>query len=32
MLEHEVMTVDEWHNNGPPDLVTLSLCIEMAID
>ncbi len=22
--EHEVMVVDEWHNNGPQDLVTVS--------
>ncbi len=22
MLQHEVMVVDEWHNNGPQDLVT----------
>ncbi len=27
MLQHEVMVVDEWHNNGPQDLVTVSLCI-----
>ncbi len=20
MLQHEVMVVDEWHNNGPQDL------------
>jgi sorbitol-specific phosphotransferase system component IIA len=25
MLKHEVMVVDEWHNNGPRDLVTVSL-------
>ncbi len=24
MLQHEVMVVDEWHNNGPQDLVTVS--------
>ncbi len=24
---HEVMVMDEWHNNGPQDLVTVSLCI-----
>ncbi len=23
MLQHEVMVVDEWHNNGPQDLVTV---------
>ncbi len=32
MLQHEVMDVDEWHNNGPQDLVTLSLCIQNAIN
>ena len=30
MLKHEV--VDEWHNNEPQDLVTVSLCIQIAID
>ncbi len=28
MLQHEVMVVDEWQNIGPPDLVTVSLCIQ----
>ncbi len=28
MLQHEVMFVDEWHNNGPQDLVKVSLCIQ----
>ena len=32
MLKHEVMTADERHDNGPQDLFTVSLCIEMAID
>ncbi len=32
MLQHEVMVVDEWHNNGPQDLVTVSLCIQNAIN
>ena len=32
MLKHEVMVVDEWHENGPQDLVTVSLCIQIAID
>ena len=32
MLQHEVMVVDEWHNNGPQDLVTVSLCIHNAIN
>ncbi len=31
MLQHEVMVVDEWHNNGPQDLITVSLCIQNAI-
>ena len=32
MLEHKVMTVEEWHNNGPQDLIMVSLCIQIAID
>ncbi len=32
MLQHEVMVVDEWHNNGPQDLVTVSLFIQNAIN
>ncbi len=32
MLQHEVMVVDEWHNNVPQDLVTVSLCIQSAIN
>jgi hypothetical protein len=32
MLKHEVMTSDEWHDNGPQDLVTLSMCVHTAID
>jgi hypothetical protein len=32
MLKHEVMEVDEWHDNGPQDLLTVSLCIQIAID
>ncbi len=32
MLQHEVMIVDEWHNNGPQDLVMISLCIQNAIN
>ncbi len=32
MLQHEVMVVDEWHNNGPHALVTVSLCIQNAIN
>ncbi len=32
MLQHEVMVVDEWHNNGPQDLVTVSLWIQNAIN
>ena len=28
----EVMVVDEWHNNGPQDLITVSLCIQNAIN
>ncbi len=32
MLQHEVMVVDEWHNNVPRDHVTVSLCIQNAIN
>ena len=32
MLKHEMMAADEWHDNGPQDLVTVSLCIQIAID
>ncbi len=32
MLQHEVMVVDEWHNIGPQNLVTVSLCIQNAIN
>ena len=31
MLKHEVMEVDEWHYNGPQDLVTVYLCSQIAI-
>ncbi len=32
ILQHEVMVVDEWHNSGPQDLITLSLCVQNAIN
>ncbi len=32
MLQHEVMFMDQWHKNGPQDLVTVSLCIQNAIN
>ncbi len=32
MLQHEVMAMDEWHNNGPQNLVTVSLWIQNAIN
>ncbi len=32
MLQHEVMVVDEWQNNGPQGLLTVSLCIQNAIN
>ncbi len=32
MLQHEVMVMDELHNNGPQYLVMVSLCIQNAID
>ncbi len=28
----KVKVMDEWHNNGPQDLVTISLCIQNAIN
>jgi hypothetical protein len=32
MLKQKVMTADEWHDNGPQDLIMVSLCIQIAID
>ncbi len=32
MLQHEVMVLDEWLNNGPQDLIMVSLCIQNAIN
>jgi hypothetical protein len=32
MLKHVVMAADEWHDNGPQDLITVSMCIRIAID
>jgi hypothetical protein len=32
MLKHEVMAAHEWHDKGPQDLVTVYLCIQIAID
>ncbi len=32
MLQHEVMVVDELHNNGPQDFVTVSLWIQNSIN
>ena len=32
MLKHKVMAEDEWHDNGPQDLVRVSLCIQIDID
>lgn len=30
MLQHEVMAVDEWHNDGPQDLIIVSsLCLPI---
>jgi hypothetical protein len=31
-MKHEVMVADEWHDNGLQDLITVSLCIQIAID
>ena len=32
MLKHEMMAADEWHDNGPRYLITVSLCIQIAIN
>jgi hypothetical protein len=32
LMKHEVMAADEWHNNGPQDVVTVSLYIQFTID
>ena len=32
MLKHEAMAADDWHDKGPQDLVTVSLCIQIAMD
>ena len=32
MLKHEVMEEEEWHDKGPQDLVTESLCSQIAFD
>jgi hypothetical protein len=32
MLKQEVMEAGEWHDNGPQNLVTVPLCIQIAID
>jgi hypothetical protein len=32
MLKHGVIVVDEWHDNGPQDILMVSLCIEIAIN
>ena len=28
--KHEVMEADEWHDNGPQDLIMVSLCIHIT--
>jgi hypothetical protein len=32
MLKHVVIAVDEWQDNGPQDLIMVSLCIQIDID
>jgi hypothetical protein len=32
MLKHEVMAAEEWLDNGPQVLITVSLCIPITID
>lgn len=31
MLKHEVMFFEVWHNNGPEDLASVSLCLLLEI-
>jgi hypothetical protein len=31
LLKHEVMVVDEWYDDGPQDLFTVSLYIKIKI-
>ena len=30
MLKHEVMAANEWHDNRPQDVITVSLCIQIG--
>lgn len=32
MLQHEVIVTDKWQNNGPQDLVVVSVCIHNVIN
>ena len=32
MQKNDVMVADEWQDNGPRDLVPISLCIQIAKD
>ena len=32
ILKHKVKSMDDWHNNEPQDVVTVSRCIQIAID
>jgi hypothetical protein len=32
MLKDETMAAYKWHDNGPQDLIMVSLCIQIAID
>ena len=32
MLKHEAIEVEEWDDNEPQDLITVSLCNQIAID
>ena len=32
MQKYELMVADEWHDNSPQYLFTVSLCFQMAID
>ena len=31
MLKHEVIAADKWNDNGPHDLIMVSLCIQIAV-
>jgi hypothetical protein len=32
MLKHELKTSNQWYDNGPQNLIAVSLCIQIAVD